>query len=295
VARAALLGVMLVAPAGCGGGGTAMRDAAADDAAPADGGVTGDALGGSGEGGLEAGIDGGGALSLFNGVDFTGWQTYLGPPYGSSQPLGVDNDPDGVFSVVTVDGAPAIRVSGEVWGGLTTLQEFADYHLSVQFKWGTHAVWPPLTTRDSGVLYHSVGAFGAVTGGGGALSSPPGSGFFMTSMELQVAQGDVGSYAALGPIPVQGGAFGIAASGQHENPLGAWNTLDIFVVGNESVHVVNGVPVVHLRGAMLDQADGTAVPLVRGKIQLQSESMEIFFRAVTLQPIQRIPPSVIVD
>jgi hypothetical protein len=239
--------------------------------------------------------DGGSALplALFNGLDFSGWQTYLGPPYGATEPQGLDDDPRGVFSIVSVEGAPAIRVSGEVWGALTTLQEFEDYHLSVEFKWGTHPVWPPLTFRDSGVMYHSVGPFGAVKAGGGVLADPPGSGYFMTSMELQIAQDDVGSYAALGPIPIEGGAFGVAASGQHENPPGQWNKIEIFVVGNESVHVVNGVPVAHLRGATLAPANGSAVALVRGRIQLQSESMEILFRAITLEPIERIPAALV--
>jgi len=51
--------------------------------------------------------------SLFNGKDLSGWDTYLAPPPGSKTPLGLNNDPHGVFTVTEADGAPAIHVSGE--------------------------------------------------------------------------------------------------------------------------------------------------------------------------------------
>jgi hypothetical protein len=80
---------------------------------------------------------------LWNGRDLSGWDTYLGRPHRSSdvpglqknakgeyvEPLGVNRDPRGVFSVVTADGAPAIRISGEVYGGLITRSEYENYHL----------------------------------------------------------------------------------------------------------------------------------------------------------------------
>jgi hypothetical protein len=228
---------------------------------------------------------------LFNGRDFTGWEKYLGPPNGSTEPQGAA-DPNGVFSIVVVDNAPAIRISGEVWGALTSLAEFENYHLSMQFKWGSLPVWPPLTSRDSGLMYHSVGPFGAVKAGGGMLADPPGSGWFMTSMELQIADNDLGSYYSLGPITVNGGVFTVAAAAQYENPVGAWNVVEVFAFGNESVQLVNGHPVAHVKGATLVVNDD-ARPLTRGKIQLQSESMEIFLRSIVLAPIAEIPPDLL--
>src|ERR1043165_2694729 len=47
------------------------------------------------------------------------------------------NDPDKVFSVVDqVDGAPAIRISGQHWGGLITKSAYRDYKLVAEFRWG---------------------------------------------------------------------------------------------------------------------------------------------------------------
>ena len=42
----------------------------------------------------------------------------------------------GVFQVVALDGEPAIRISGEVYGGLATKEEFGNYWLQLEFKWG---------------------------------------------------------------------------------------------------------------------------------------------------------------
>ena len=66
-------------------------------------------------------------VPLFNGTDLRGWETFLGKPHQSVdiagarrngvgeylEPFGVDIDPRGVFSVVTFNGAPAIRISGD--------------------------------------------------------------------------------------------------------------------------------------------------------------------------------------
>src|SRR5204862_7251029 len=72
----------------------------------------------------------GGWMPLFNGRNLAGWDTFLGKPHPSTdvpglarQPdgtyaevVGPGRDPRGVFSVVDVDGAPAIRISGEIYG-----------------------------------------------------------------------------------------------------------------------------------------------------------------------------------
>src|SRR4051812_131077 len=63
---------------------------------------------------------------LFNGKDLSGWAMWLGKPHASlevpglprdekggyAQPLGAGRDPFNVFTIATVDGAPAIHISG---------------------------------------------------------------------------------------------------------------------------------------------------------------------------------------
>ncbi|HYG19927.1 MAG TPA: DUF1080 domain-containing protein [Ohtaekwangia sp.] len=142
------------------------------------------------------------SIVLFNGTDLQGWDTYLGPSFDTVQhkrdtiPLGLNHDTLNVFSVVQLDGGPVLRVSGERFGGISTHQDFANYHLTLEFRWGKKK-WPPKDSskRDSGILYHAVGDHGADFG------------FWMRSQEFQVQEGDCGDYWG-----VAGGIFDIPAS-----------------------------------------------------------------------------------
>ncbi|MBN8877728.1 MAG: DUF1080 domain-containing protein [Sphingobacteriales bacterium] len=103
-------------------------------------------------------------ISLFNGKDFNGWESYLGPAYDTvahdfkSNRFGLNNDPDSVFTVVQNGGENIIRISGQHFCCLATMQEFENYHLRLQFRWGKQKYAPRKSSkRDSGVLYHSHG------------------------------------------------------------------------------------------------------------------------------------------
>lgn len=253
---------------------------------------------------------------LFNGKDLTGWDTYLGPRYDSASrklqgdPIGLNADPDHVFTVVTEDGAPAIRISGQDFGGISTTQEFHNYHLRLQFKWGTLR-WIPKdsTLRDSGILYDAVGPHAADGE------------FWMRSQEFQVEEHDCGDYWGVAGAIVDASArkadsvdyiydpdgevmtFGDTknAKNRHlikgadgEKPTGQWNTVDLFCFDDTSVHVVNGVVAMILENSR--QQDGDAItPLNKGKIQIQSEGAEIFYRNIQVEPIDGIPDSLSVS
>ena len=214
---------------------------------------------------------------LFDGVGFANWDRYLGIPNGGSTALGIDNDPRGVFSVMSVDGEPALRITGEVWGALISKEELSNFELRLQYKWGT-LLFPPLNAFDSGVMVLSTGALGAVNAGGPGLSNPVGSGAFMVSVEFQIAAGDIGGLYALGPIAIQPTV---------RNPLpelpGVWNQVAIVVRGTSSEHYLNGKLVTTGSGYELQLPGQPVVPLSRGKIQLQSEGSEIYFRHVELR------------
>ena len=221
-----------------------------------------------------------GFRSLFDGVDFAGWDRYLGIPQGESMPLGLENDPRGVFTIATVDGEPAIHISGEVWGALVSKVEYEDFELRLEYKWGTKK-WPPLNLFDSGVMVLSTGPYGAVNAGGNALSDPIGSGAFMVSVEYQLAVGDIGGLYNLGPI-----AKNSAPRNQLAEIPGAWNQVDIVVKGASSQHFLNGALVTSASGYELQWPGQPVVPLTRGKIQLQCEGGEIYFRHVELRSLK---------
>ncbi|MDB4309667.1 DUF1080 domain-containing protein, partial [Akkermansiaceae bacterium] len=77
-------------------------------------------------------------------------------------PLGLNNDPLKVFSVIAEDGHKVLKITGEIYGGLTTKEEFENYHITMQTKWGEKKWEPRLCDkRDSGLLLHCVGKHGA--------------------------------------------------------------------------------------------------------------------------------------
>jgi hypothetical protein len=221
-----------------------------------------------------------GAVELFNGVDFSGWERYLGKPSDVEAPLGIENDPRGVYSVVTLDGEPAIRISGEVWGALISSQELGDFHLRAEYKWGT-LTWPPLNILDSGIMYLSTGPLGAVNSGGPALSSPIGSGAFMVSMEYQVLPADIGGCYALGPI-----GFEPAPRVRARERTGDWNQIDIVYQAGEAQHLLNGARVAGASDFMLEWPGEPVTSLRRGKLQIQSEGAEIYYRRIELLPLR---------
>lgn len=251
--------------------------------------------------------------SLFNGKDFTGWETWLGKPAGSKEVVGLNKDPKGVYSVVTVDGKPAIRISGEIWGAITTKEEFENYHLRFEFKWGEKR-WPPRekTVRDSGLLYHCVGPHGA-----------QGS-FWMRSQELQIQEKDCGDYWSVagaivdvegyrkgdeagkptGPViykkggkrytlpSKEAGGNRVVKHPDNEKATGEWNVVELLAVGGTSVHIVNGTVNMILTNSR-HAVDGKVVPLTKGKLQFQSESAEVYYRAFEVRPLSKIPESML--
>ena len=249
--------------------------------------------------GIASAADAGPWKSLFNGKDLAGWTTYV-----SMQPIsermkvptsvrGVNNDVRKVFTVV--DGM--VRVSGEEWGSMSTVDEYENFHLKFEFRWGTKK-WAPRenAVRDSGLLYYAVGPEGAQ------------SGHWMRSHEFQLQEGDCADYHSLDGVMVdahvgdanQGDwkfyrydpalplrkdiAARILKLADYEKPSGQWNTMEVIADGKTLIHLVNGHEV--FRGVNSRQVvDGKVVPLARGKFSLQSEGSEAFFRNIAVRQL----------
>ena len=255
---------------------------------------------------------------LFNGKDFTGWEIYLGVPDPSvdvpgmerneegvyTQPLGVNNDPLNVFTIVEVDGASAIHVSGQIYGSFATVKEYGNYHLRLQAKWGEKK-WAPREDkpRNSGLLYHGTGEFGI------------GLGVWKISHECQVMETMFGDSYRMGATFCD-----ITASRANENerytfdrsaskvsfghelpagpicnknpmnekPTGEWNTIELLCYEGTSIHVINGkVNMINTNSHLI--VDGKETPLTKGVIQLQSEGAEIYYRNIEIRPVNKIP------
>lgn len=249
---------------------------------------------------------------LFDGASLENWDTYSGPKFkpnaeGKSVSedtlLGLNNDQAKVYTIVDVDGEKALRISGEIFGAILTKREFENYHLRLQFKWGSKKWYPrDNSKRDSGILYHSVGKQG------------DGDTFWLRSQEFQIQEGDCGDYWG-----VAGGMFDVKAKmnadsifqydpdselitfsedseiGRYckkypdaEKPGGEWNTIDLYCFKDTSVHVVNGVVNMELVNSRIN-INGNITPLTKGKIQIQSEGAEVFYRNIEISPIESLP------
>jgi hypothetical protein len=248
-------------------------------------------------------------INLFDGKNLNAWDTYLGPKFDYQKngfigsPIGFNKDPQNVFSLVSLNNdEKVIRISGENFGALTSKAKFSNYHLQLKFKWGKQQ-WANKKGKkmDSGLLYHCVGNDGADFG------------FWKRSQEFQIEQGNCGDYWG-----VAGGWETISAKlindstfiydvnspeiifGEHskygrhcikegdfENPSGDWNVIDLYCFGNESIHMVNGHVVMHLKNSQ-QWDNGTLSTLNKGQIQLQSEGAEIFYKDIRIQAIQSL-------
>lgn len=232
------------------------------------------------------------------------------PPVGADgqilPPVGYNRNEADVFSVENQDGKPVLHITGEIYGCIYTKAEFENYHLSLQVKWGEKKWAPRLDKlKDSGLLYHSIGPCGVDYWRS-----------WMLSQEFQVMEGHMGDYWGIASSAIdvraylpEGTLMNTVAdvsqpflpigpgtdrtgfclrSANYESPANEWTKLELFCHGDKSIHVVNGHVVMVLRNSRYLES-GIAKPLTRGRIQLQSEAAEVFYRDIRIRKIAALP------
>jgi hypothetical protein len=218
------------------------------------------------------------------------------------KPVGLNPPGQTVFTMIEQDGKPVLRISGEIYGCAVTRQEFANYHFRASFKWGEKKWEPRLTElKDSGILYHSRGDFGVDYWKSWALSQ-----------EFQVIEHGIGEYwrqATSGfdiradpkapgaeapkwnpkaPWMAFTGSNNHALAGSDEDRPGQWNTLELVCFEDRCVHIANGKVVMALKNARYQDGD-KVLPMTGGKLQIQSESAEVFYRDIEIRSIPKMP------
>jgi hypothetical protein len=245
-------------------------------------------------------------VALFNGRDLSSFTTWLAK-------LGTA-DPDRVFTVVDrIDGAPAIRISGQHYGGIITKDRYTDYRFVMEYRWGP-VTWRPRaeSTRDSGVLFHCQGEPGNNT--------PDFRAPWQRSIEYQIIEGGTGDLIIVGGYergnpellfptlratvtpgtrrwnpegveqefgrgrnrtdwrlkdPAWKDVLGFRGANEAENVPGQWNLLEATCAGRSLTYYLNGIKV----------NAATDASLREGRILIQSEGAELYVRRVELLPL----------
>lgn len=247
------------------------------------------------------------AAELFNGRDLQGWTTFL-----------VDTrheDPRRVFTVTN----GMLRISGEGLGYLRTGNTYSNYHLKVEYRWGdrNHSWGGRIgKARDSGIFLHASGPDG---------NSFDGAGAFMAAIECNIFQGAIGDFLLIrgkdesgaplhprvtvnvAPERDQDGWFTWLPDGASrkierwgrvnwrdkdphwkdvldfrgskdiEKPAPEWNTVEC-ICDRDAIEI-------RLNGVTINRA--AEVWPNFGRILLQCEGSEIFFRRVSLEKIRK--------
>jgi len=193
---------------------------------------------------------------LFNGKDLEGWTKFL-------QKQGVNKDPQQVFKIENGE----LHVSGQEFGYIATKKSYKNFHLSLEFKWGEKK-YPPRERdkRDAGVCYNVE-----------ILQDK----IWPKSVECQIQEGDVGDLWLIDSVT----AFvdGIKTEPKDyasvmkirdgERAHGEWNKVEIISKNGKFNFLVNGILV----------NEGEYVSLNSGRILLQSEGAEVFYRDIKIE------------
>ena len=222
--------------------------------------------------------------NLFNGTDLSGWYSYLPSKGKNNDPEGVFRAEDGVLHILGVDDK-----GHREFGYLATEKSYTNYHLRLEYRWGEKRFAPrDRSKRDSGVVYH--------------VSGPDK--VWPQGVEYQIQEGDTGDFWLLSgttlqttvastrakepqfaqngaPYTSRGGRFvRIVKDATHEQD--GWNTVDIIVQGGTATHMINGQ--VNNRAYTLYTPGGKV--LDSGKILLQAEGAEVFYRNVQIRQLE---------
>jgi putative membrane-bound dehydrogenase-like protein len=201
------------------------------------------------------------------------------------------------------------NISGRGYGYVATKENYRDYHLVIEFKWGTKT-WGAREkkAKDNGILLHAYGPHGAY------------SDTWMASIEAQIIEGGVGDILVLSPKLADGtelttslsaefvldrdkekiwkqGAprqtvtkgrinwrgrdedwsdtVGFRGKNDVESPSGEWNRLEVIAKGDTLQYFVNG--------ALINEAFDCKPS--EGKILLQTEGAEMIVRRYELYPL----------
>jgi hypothetical protein len=194
-----------------------------------------------------------GWIKLFNGKDFSGWKKFLDPKQKAS--------PERIWKVE----GDTIFCEGSVYGYLITAKEYENYVLKVQWRWGEKVT----SSRNSGVFVHVTGP----------------DKIWPKAVEAQLMADHAGDFWLVDTFKLKvDPARRDPKVARHyyrmkdhvEKKVGEWNQYEITCKGATIKLVINGQLV----------NEGSEAEISKGKILLQSEGAEIYFRNVELKHLK---------
>ncbi|GAC1438796.1 MAG: DUF1080 domain-containing protein [Sediminibacterium sp.] len=203
---------------------------------------------------------------LFNGKNLDGWHSFL-------RSKGKNNYPEKDFAIEN----GLLHISGKEFGYICTEKEYSNFHLVVECKWGLKK-YPPrdadTTKRDNGILYFV------------QLSKDT---VWPKSIECQIQEGDVGDFWMVDSATIE--VDGIRSVPKDyarsikktdaEKPSGEWNRIEVIADKGKLTHIVNGKIV----------NEATNPSIIKGKIIIQSEGAEIYYRKIEIAELRKTPRS----
>ena len=231
---------------------------------------------------------------LFNGKNLNGWSVHYASktPADAAPPSSIFSVENGVIHAYPTQAAGSEQPNAYI----ETVAEHQDYVLSLEYRWGEKKFAPRMNlVRDAGLIYHVHRER--------AADWPAGS-------EAQIQEGDTGDSWAVssrlssfvdpktgryalpenGGVPKTVGNDGKFERTRHNkvNEYPGWNTLEVIVRGDRATHIVNGVTnmrVYDIKG--WDPASNSWVKVEKGRIALQAESAEVFYRNIRVRPVTK--------
>lgn len=261
----------------------------------------GSATGGATPVGGAGGGDEGDWQILFNGKDLTGWT----PSPGNAA----------LFAVDSTVGEPAIHVyptqadqSEQAQATLRTDKVYSSYVFHEEYKWGTKRFdGRKQNARDNGLCFHICNSetvvwpdsvefqLGATMWGGPGTTGSDNidwvSGNVFMLVQRTRAQwpnktvSGVKVYSPDGTKTLLGAptSYAKGQTDKQRNKDGEWNVIELTVHGSkDATYVVNG-EVANGLTDMECQVNGTWQPLDKGKLALQAEFAEVYFRNIKIK------------
>jgi hypothetical protein len=223
---------------------------------------------------------------LFNGENLDGWYVCVGND-GRREEQDVFTVENGMIHVYGNQRAN----SNQPFACLITEEEFSEYCLQLEYKWGVKRFESRMyNVRDAGVIFHLHGPDRVWPNG----------------VEFQIQEGDSGEIWAIGTKV----SSKVHAIDRKYSPDGkwvtrglrdqqfarfhrseywekpGWNLVEIFVEENNAIFKLNGYVVNEVISTMRwDESSNVYLPINKGKILLQAEGAEIFYRNIHIKPL----------